>query len=181
MERLTFAVLLFVPRLAAAACFIHPDTGMQHCTSAAECAPGATWSPQTQACAVPAAEVACEGVDAGVAAPVIPAGLVHNARHVAATPTTWLRVKGVVHATGIAQLVAVSDGMVQFYLSLPVQTTFRDSLSLSGAVSTPVEPVAISVAGLLGSDAVNFRIERARAGQHVVLQYSYAYPVTGCH
>jgi hypothetical protein len=179
--KIVLAALLFAPALDGASCFTHPETRTTYCAAASECPQGMAWSQQTQACMVATAAPTCDGVDAGVTPPTALTEPAENARHVAAGPTTWIRVKGVVHATGIAQFVAVSDGMAQFYLSLPVPTTFRDSLSLSGAVSTPVEPVAISVAGLMDTEAVNFRIERARAGQHVVLQYSYAYPITGCN
>lgn len=61
MKGVMGALLLAIPWLAWAECFVHPDNGVTYCTSAEQCPQGSRWNERTQACSPqpPAAPRAC--------------------------------------------------------------------------------------------------------------------------
>lgn len=189
MKRLTLAALLcLLSGLASASCFVHPETGLQHCTSASECAPGATWTPSTQACggAQPVAPPTCTGTDSGSYVPErvdtnLEAGIAPQ-YGITLHEVHWIRVGPIVSVTGevLATTDAPADGLVQFHLSAPVASRFADHFQLRGLLTTSsgVGGKVLSFPDSISS--VRFNLSGVGAPATERIAYTYAYRITGC-
>jgi len=181
--RTILAALLFAPSLAAAACFVHPDTGTTYCSAASECPQGTAWS-HTQACvAAPvAAPTFCEGTASGSYSPTTSADI--NSKPVTfgglgAPPAMWARVGGIVQVAGAVQYYALAAGVVQIHLSLPVATEFETFVDLAGTFAALFENSGGQVVGFVQGNTAVLHYPWARVGNEI-LRYSYTYRIKGC-
>lgn len=169
------AALLLAPLTAAAACFIHPDTGTSHCSSAAECPSGSTgWNPATWACTAPPA---CAGADSGAYTPGVERMI--NAYIVAPRRAFWTRVGAVVTVAGAVAFLPNGLGPTWFDLRLPIATTFSAEDDAAGVMATRGEE-GVGIIAVPGASTVRFLY--LGTGQYVneAGRYTYTYRIAEC-
>jgi hypothetical protein len=181
MNRLIAALLLALAATSASAvCFVHPDTGVLHCSEPTSCPSPTTWNMITRACSMPGPPVVaeCSGTDSGTYTPT-PHGLA-NLGAIEAHRAMWTRIKGVVTVAGAVSLTPVEAGPAFFHLTVPVAASFESQFDLSGTMSATYAAQSRAVLGLQGSSAARFYFVAPTPDATEVMRYVYSYSLPGC-
>lgn len=132
LKTIISALLLALSMSASASCFVHPDTRITYCTSAAECPPSTSWSASTQACAQAAA----------IATAPTPGAYMPIALHTANVASLvirkaiWSRNGNAVTVSGAYQFQPRTAGYARVILELPIPAIFGSAFDLSGTTTT---------------------------------------------
>lgn len=179
MKVLVILLLFLAASRGQAACFVHPETGTVHCSSAGECPVGSGWEERTQACRRGAVPV-CHGTEAGAYTPAVamPAATM-NLWHIVPQRAFWTRVGAVVSVTGAVDLIPAGPGAVQFHLEPPITSAFVTHQDAAGVMAARSEAAA-GVYSVPDTGSVRFYFEGPGRFVNDQVRYSYAYRLGAC-